>query len=90
MNWTWYISGLGQNTSNRCLREIYAPYGTVESAHMITNRVSRQPTGLGIVRMEFPESVGNTAAALREVRLAGYPIEAYFKSGHRHKNLSMH
>ena len=85
MNWTMYISGLGQVTSDQRLREIYAPYGTVESAHMLTNRVTHQPTGLGIVRIEYPKAVDNIAAALREVRLAGYPIEAYCTRRHNRR-----
>ena len=78
MNWTIYISGLGDVLSSQCLREIYASYGRVDSAHMITNSITHRPTGMGIVRMDFPTDVSNTAAALRKVRLAGYPIEAYF------------
>jgi hypothetical protein len=78
MNWTLYISGLPEVICSQCLRRIYAPYGTVQAAQMVTDRSTLHRIGLGVVRLEFPAGVGTATAVLRQGRLAGYPIEAYF------------
>ncbi len=49
---------------------------------MISSFGTPQPTGLGIVADGVPKGVDDTAAALKEVRRAGYPIEAYFTRHH--------
>jgi hypothetical protein len=77
MNWTLYVSGLPEVICNQCLRKIYAPYGTVQVAHMVTQPTTLHRIGLGVVQLEFPAEVGNAAAALKQGRLAGYTIEAY-------------
>ena len=79
MNWTLYVSGLPKVICNQCLRKIYAPYGTVQVAHMVTQPTTRHRIGLGVVQLEFPAEVGNTEAALKQGRLAGYTIEAYVR-----------
>ena len=78
MNWTFYISGLPHGLCSQCLWKIYAPYGIVQAAHMVIHRITQHRIGLGVVRLEFPVGIGTAKAALKQGRLAGYPIEAYF------------
>jgi hypothetical protein len=54
MNWTLYVSGLPEEICNQCLRKIYAPNGTVQTAHMVTQLTTQPRIGLGVVQLKFP------------------------------------
>ena len=46
-----YVGGLSYSTTSESLREYFAQCGTVESATVITDRVSGQSRGFGFVEM---------------------------------------
>lgn len=46
-----YAGGLAYAVTNDRLREIFSPHGTVESARVITDRMTGQSRGFGFVEM---------------------------------------
>lgn len=47
-----YVSNLSFNTNDEVLRELFAAFGTVSSAKVITDRLSGQSRGFGFVEMD--------------------------------------
>jgi len=50
-----YIGGLSYNTTQETLAELFAQVGTVESATVITDRMSGRSKGFGFVEMSTEE-----------------------------------
>jgi RNA recognition motif-containing protein len=46
-----YVGGLSYSTSEAQLEELFAAYGTVESARVITDRMTSRSRGFGFVEM---------------------------------------
>jgi RNA recognition motif-containing protein len=65
-----YVGGLSFSTTSESLREYFAQCGTVESATVITDRMSGQSRGFGFVEM-------STAAEAQEAisKLNDQPFE---------------
>ena len=55
-----YVSNLGFDIKNEDLNSIFAPYGEVSSAKIITDRVTGRSRGFGFVEMP-DEQAGNKA-----------------------------
>ena len=47
-----YVSNLGFNVQDEDLKQLFATYGTVSSAKIITDRMTRQSRGFGFVEMD--------------------------------------
>ena len=65
-----YVGNLSYNTSNSDLQQLFEPFGTVDSATVITDRDTGRSKGFGFVEMSS-KSEGDTA--IRE--LNGTEIE---------------
>lgn len=50
-----YVGGLPYSTSEETLKELFAPAGTVESAIIITDKMSGRSKGFGFVEMATEE-----------------------------------
>ncbi len=46
-----YVGGLPYSVTDDKLQEIFAPHGTVESARVITDRMTGRSRGFGVVEM---------------------------------------
>ncbi|MFZ4768943.1 MAG: RNA recognition motif domain-containing protein [Ferruginibacter sp.] len=47
-----YVSNLGFNVQDEDLKQLFTSYGTVSSAKVITDRMTRQSRGFGFVEMD--------------------------------------
>ena len=47
-----YVSNLSFNTTDEVLKELFAAFGSVSSAKVITDRLSGQSRGFGFVEMD--------------------------------------
>ncbi len=47
-----YVSNLSFNTNDEVLKELFAAFGNVSSAKVITDRLSGQSRGFGFVEMD--------------------------------------
>lgn len=65
-----YVGGLSYNLTNDQLRELFEPFGKVESAQIIVDRMSNRSKGFGFVEMD---SDGEAQSAIKE--LNGKEIE---------------
>ena len=59
-----YVGNLSFETSEERLRELFAQYGTVASARLITDRDSGRPRGFGFVEMSTEDEAKAAKAAL--------------------------
>ncbi len=57
-----YVSNLGFNVTDEDLREVFASYGEVSSAKIITDKLTNQSRGFGFVEMT-DESASRKAIA---------------------------
>ncbi len=57
-----YVSNLGFGVTNEDLNELFAAYGTVDSARIITDKFTKQSRGFGFVEMSDED------AALKAVK----------------------
>jgi RNA recognition motif-containing protein len=64
MESTLYLNGLPDYATDQELRELCAPYGAVEWAHVATNRLTGQSVGFGFVKMGAPEDARKAVSAL--------------------------
>jgi RNA recognition motif-containing protein len=56
MSMKLYVGNLSQDISDSQLREIFLPFGDVESAKIITDRYTGGPRGFGFVEMSTREN----------------------------------
>lgn len=47
-----YVGNLAYSAQRDALQELFAPYGTVSSVRIMTDRATRRPRGYGFVEME--------------------------------------
>ncbi|MEP7234488.1 MAG: RNA-binding protein [Ignavibacteriota bacterium] len=69
-----YIGGLPYQTSEEQLAQIFAPYGEVSSAKIITDRETGRSKGFGFVEMSDGEAGKKAIAELNEAELGGRTI----------------
>ncbi len=64
LNKNLYVGNLSFDTSEERLRELFAQYGTVASARLITDRFSGSSRGFGFVEMSTEDEAKAAMAAL--------------------------
>ncbi|MBM4123365.1 MAG: RNA-binding protein [Nitrospira sp.] len=66
-----YVGSLPYSTTEQQLNELFAPYGTVQSAKVISDRYTGQSRGFGFVEMATGEEAQKAIAALNGTALGG-------------------
>ncbi len=66
-----YVGGLPYSVTEGQLQDIFATHGTVESARVITDKVTGQSRGFGFVDMSSGGEAQNAAQALNGTQLDG-------------------
>ncbi|MBI4400937.1 MAG: RNA-binding protein [Nitrospirae bacterium] len=66
-----YVGGLPYSATEQQLSELFAPYGTVESARVITDKFTGQSRGFGFVEMSTAEEAKKAIAALNATQMDG-------------------
>ena len=66
-----YVGNLSYRTTDQELREIFEPYGEVESARTISDRETGQSRGFGFVEMANAEEAQSAISALHESEYQG-------------------
>jgi len=70
-----YVGNLGFDVSGSDLEQLFASYGTVESATVISDRTTGQSKGFGFVEMTSNEEAAAAIAALDGKELGGRAIK---------------
>ena len=71
MNNKLYVGGLPYSVTETQLEEIFAAHGTVESARVITDRMTGRSRGFGFVEMSSPEEAEEAIQKLNGTDLEG-------------------
>lgn len=66
-----YVGSLPYSTTEQQLNELFAQYGTVQSAKVISDRYTGQSRGFGFVEMSTQEEAQKAIAALHGSALGG-------------------
>ena len=66
-----YVGGLPYSVSDGQLSELFSPHGTVESARVITDRMTRRSRGFGFVEMSSQAEAEAAAESLNGTQLEG-------------------
>ncbi len=66
-----YVGGLPYSATEPQLQELFAPHGTVESARVITDKLTGQSRGFGFVEMSTVEEAKTAITALNATQLDG-------------------
>lgn len=66
-----FIGGLPYSTSDRELEQLFAAYGTVESARIVTDRMTGRSRGFGFVEMSSEEEAAEAIARLNGTEFEG-------------------
>lgn len=66
-----YVGGLPYTISDTKLEELFAEYGTVESARVITDRMTGRSKGFGFVEMSSQTEAESAIEALNASQLDG-------------------
>ena len=66
-----YVGGLSFSTTSEALRAHFAPFGTVVSAAIVTERDSSQSRGFGFVEMSSQAEADEAIAKLNQQPLDG-------------------
>ncbi|MFR0677857.1 RNA recognition motif domain-containing protein [Dysgonomonas mossii] len=69
-----YVSNLNFSTTSESLQELFAAYGKVESAKIITDRESGRSRGFGFVEMPNDTEGQNAISELNETDFEGKTI----------------
>ena len=72
-----YIGGLTEATTAQNLRELFAPFGVVEWAHIVTHKFSGKTAGYGFVEMDTVEHALAAAETLEGAERQGLRLRAY-------------
>ncbi len=75
MNKKLYVGNLNFETSEDRLRELFAQYGTVASANLITDRYSGSSRGFGFVEMSTEDEAKAAMAALDGIEESGRQLK---------------
>ena len=71
MNNKLYVGGLPYSVTETQLEEVFAAHGTVESARVITDRMTGRSRGFGFVEMSSPEEAEVAIQKLNGTDLEG-------------------
>ena len=71
MNNKLYVGGLPYSVTEAQLEELFSGHGTVESARVITDRMSGRSRGFGFVEMSTPEEAEEAMQKLNGTELEG-------------------
>jgi RNA recognition motif-containing protein len=66
-----YVGGLPYSTTEQQLTEMFSQHGTVQSAKVITDRLTGQSRGFAFVEMATSEEAQKAIAALHGTELGG-------------------
>ncbi len=66
-----YVGGLPFSATDSQLNDLFAPHGTVESAHVITDRSTGQGRGFGFVEMSTEQEAKAAIGALNGTQMDG-------------------
>ncbi len=66
-----YVGGLPYPATDSQLNDLFAPHGTVASAHVITDRTTGQGRGFGFVEMSTDAEANTALAALNGTQMDG-------------------
>jgi RNA recognition motif-containing protein len=69
-----YVGGLPFSTTEAQLNELFTSHGTVESARVITDRLTGQSRGFGFVEMSTADEAKQAIGALNATQLDGRTI----------------
>lgn len=69
-----YVGNLGYGISDRELEQMFEPFGSVESAKVITDRDSGRSKGFGFVEMGRDSEAQAAIAALNGTEAEGRPL----------------
>ena len=70
-----YVGGLAYSTTSESLRTLFAQYGTVESAAVVSDRDSGQSRGFGFVEMSTQPEAQEAIAKLDGQSFEGRPLK---------------
>lgn len=88
MNITLYVANLNYNIENNDLEQLFALYGKVRSAKVITDRETGRSKGFGFVEMSAPEEAQAAIAGLNGKDFAGRNLlvnEAHPQEGRKRR-----
>ena len=66
-----YVGGLPYSVTDDKLQELFAPHGTVESARVITDRMTGRSRGFGFVEMSSQAEAEEATKNLNDTDLEG-------------------
>ncbi len=66
-----YVGNLSYSTDNDALKELFEPYGTVESAEVIMDRATGRSKGFGFVEMDTDEAARTAIDSLNGKEVSG-------------------
>lgn len=69
-----FVGGLPYSTTNEELQSMFASYGNIISAAIITDKFTGQSKGFGFVEMESDEAAQKAISELNETELNGRKI----------------
>jgi RNA recognition motif-containing protein len=71
VNQKLYVGNLSYDTTDQELQELFAQYGTVQSANVVTDRYTGRSRGFGFVEMGSGEEAQQAIEALNELDFQG-------------------
>ena len=69
-----YVGNLPRSVDQPAMEKMFSQFGTVESANLITDRVSGQSKGFGFVEMSSAEEAKNAIESLNGADFEGRPM----------------
>jgi len=69
-----FVAGLAYSMTNDELRDLFAEFGTVESAQIIVDRETNRSKGFGFVEMSSEEESKNAIQSLNGKDMNGRPL----------------
>jgi RNA recognition motif-containing protein len=66
-----FVGNLAWSITEEELERIFAPYGTVRSVHLITDRATGRSRGFGFVEMPYDPEAQDAIAGLHGIVVAG-------------------
>ncbi len=70
-----YVGNLPYSTTDDELKEIFAPFGTVSSSRIITDRYTGRSKGFGFVEMENEEDAEKAINELNGTEVGGRAVK---------------